>query len=241
MKKTIFKTIIPIALLVFATLLIGSGCGDDAPCSTSTWYYDNDGDGFGDPDKATETCNAPDGYVSNNTDCDDSNETIYPNAVELCDGLDNNCDGEVDNSTTNCDGETVCVDGICIAATTFYKDSDNDGFGDPNTTMQGSGTPPEGWVTNNVDCDDSNDLVNILADEIMDNNIDDNCNGLIDAEDIRYIDNDGDGYGSSNEAAGNGVFNNLDCDDNNIDVHPYAIEIPGNNIDEDCDGEINKN
>ncbi len=180
MKQTIFKTILPIALLVFATLFIGSGCGGDSPCTPTTWYYDNDGDGFGDPDKKTEACDAPDGYVSNNTDCDDNNETIYPNAPELCDGLDNNCDGEIDNSTTDCSDTTICVDGVCVTAITFYKDNDNDTYGDPNKTMQGTGTPPEGWVTDDRDCDDNNANVHPGATEIMGNNIDDDCDGNVD-------------------------------------------------------------
>lgn len=239
MKKQIFKTGIPLLLLALVTLLIGPSCGDDVPCITSIWYYDNDGDGFGDPGKNTEACNAPQGYVSDNTDCNDSNDMVYPDATEFCDGLDNNCDGEIDNNTTNCEGETTCVDGVCVTATTFYRDNDNDGFGDTDTTMQGSGTPPEGWVTNDVDCDDTNDLVNVLADEIMNNGIDDNCNGLIDAEDIRYIDNDGDGYGSGNEAAANGVFNRLDCNDDNAEIHPYRLDI-SDGIDNDCDGDIDE-
>ena len=239
MKKQIFKTAIPLLLLAVVTLFIGSSCSDDQPCTESIWYFDNDGDGFGDPDKTTESCNAPNGYVADNTDCNDNNETIYPGADELCDGLDNNCDGEIDNATTNCEGETICVDGQCVATRTFFRDNDNDGFGNPDNTTQGTGTPPEGWVLWAGDCDDTNDLVNVLADEIMGNGIDDNCNGLTDADDVRYLDIDGDGYGSQNESAANGVFNRLDCNDDNADIHPFRLDI-SDGVDNDCDGDIDE-
>ncbi len=243
MKKQFFKTAIPVILLAIATLFIGSSCGDDTPCESLTWYYDNDGDGFGDPEDTEHIwynlCEKPAGsYVADNTDCDDNNDTVYPGAPELCDGLDNNCDGEIDNSTTDCEGETICIDGQCVTAVTFYRDNDNDSFGNPDDTTQGSGTPPEGWVLWAGDCDDNNDLVNVLADEIMGNGIDDNCNGLIDTDDVRYLDIDGDGYGSQDEAAGPGVFNRLDCNDDNANIHPYNTEIYGNNIDDDCDGSV---
>ena len=241
MKKQLFKTGIPLLLLATALLLIGPGCrGTDPSCSETIWYQDNDGDGYGNADEKTEACNAPQGYVEDNTDCDDTNDTVYPGATELCDGLDNNCDGEIDNSTTSCEEETICVDGACVTATTFYRDNDNDGFGNSDDTMLGAGTPPEGWVLWAGDCDDNNDMINVLANEIMGNNIDDNCDGFTD-EGVRYLDIDGDGYGSQEESAADGVFNNLDCDDTNPDIHPYRLEIFDDGIDNDCDGGIDEN
>ena len=62
----------------------------------SIFYADTDDDGFGDEDKPLEACEAPDGYVVIGTDCDDTESSVYPSAIELCDKIDNNCDGVVD-------------------------------------------------------------------------------------------------------------------------------------------------
>ena len=219
--KTLLKKTLPVLLLITAIGFIGSSCGgNDTPCTKQTYYMDADGDGYGTDEFTIEECEPKDGYVAQNGDCDDSNAAINPGATEICDGIDNNCDGTIDEN---------------LDCTTFYRDNDGDNFGDPNNTMVGSGTPPEGWLLWAGDCDDNNDLVNVLADEIMNNETDDNCDGDTDSG-VRYIDADGDGYGSQNESAANGVFNNLDCDDTNAAIHPYQAEIVGNGIDDNCDG-----
>ena len=105
-----------------------------------TFYRDADGDGFGDADEVIEACERPDGYVPSDAgeDCDDADASIYPGATELCDGLDNDCNGIVDDD---------------LETSTYYADDDGDGFGDPDS--------PEllcedmsGYVTNDMDCDD---------------------------------------------------------------------------------------
>jgi nitrous oxidase accessory protein NosD len=62
----------------------------------NTFYRDADGDGFGNPLITIQACTAPPGYVADNTDCDDTHATVYPGAPEICDGLDNNCNGQID-------------------------------------------------------------------------------------------------------------------------------------------------
>ncbi|HEV2859708.1 MAG TPA: MopE-related protein [Pyrinomonadaceae bacterium] len=88
----------------------------------NTFYKDNDNDGYGDPNVTAQGCTAPAGYVSDNTDCNDNAASIHPNAPEVCDGVDNDCDGLTDEGFTNTDGDTQadCVD----------ADDDGDGVND---------------------------------------------------------------------------------------------------------------
>jgi len=78
-----------------------SGNGITVEPDPVTFYADTDGDGYGNPNAPQESCIRPQGYVLNNTDCNDSNSSIYPGAEELCDGVDNNCNGMVDDGVTS--------------------------------------------------------------------------------------------------------------------------------------------
>jgi len=102
------------------------------------WYRDADGDGFGDPEVYIETCMVRDGYVADNTDCDDADAAINPGAIEVCDGIDNNCDGNIDEGVK----------------TTFYQDLDGDTLGNPAVSVEACDAP-EGYVDNSDDCDDN--------------------------------------------------------------------------------------
>jgi hypothetical protein len=66
----------------------------------SDWFPDGDADGFGDPRASTYSCVAPDGYVADGSDCDDTNAAVNPTATELCSGVDEDCDGTADDPQT---------------------------------------------------------------------------------------------------------------------------------------------
>jgi len=136
----------------------------DEGFTLNTYYADNDNDGFGNPNSFIQRCSQPQGYVTNNSDCNDNNNAINPNATEVCDGIDNNCNGQVDEGLT---------------LTTYYADADNDSYGNPNSSVQRC-SQPQGYVTNNSDCNDNNANVNPAATEICGNGLDDNCNGQVD-------------------------------------------------------------
>ena len=75
-------------------------------CEPQTFYLDADADSYGDSANTTSTCEMPSGYVQDNTDCDDTNPDINPGSTEVCDGLDNNCNGEIDENLTRQCGTT---------------------------------------------------------------------------------------------------------------------------------------
>jgi len=95
---------------------IDNGLNTIEYCEFADYYMDSDGDGYGDVNIFVNACEIPSGYVADSTDCDDTNALINPDAAELCDGIDNNCDGQIDEGLL----------------TTYFLDLDGDGYGDPN-------------------------------------------------------------------------------------------------------------
>lgn len=195
----------------------------------SVWYADTDGDGYGDVDSGELGCAPGDGRVANHGDCDDTDGAVSPTATEICDRVDNNCDGTVDEGVT----------------TTWYIDYDGDGYGSDTYLSRGC-TAPAGYVATNDDCDDFSAAVSPAAIEAC-NGIDDDCDGTVDEPDASdastwYIDADGDGWGDStvsqiacDEPVGY-TASLEDCDDTDPEKHPDAIEVCSATIDQDCDG-----
>jgi len=87
-----------------------------------TWYRDADNDGFGNPNIGTQAVQQRAGYVSNDDDCDDDCVTCYPGATEVCDGEDNDCDGQTDEGGVcddNQSGQDQLPGGLCSVVATI--------------------------------------------------------------------------------------------------------------------------
>ena len=198
---------------------------DDPP--TSSWL-DADGDGFGDPaSTAVEGCSIPAGYIDNDEDCDDAAAGSNPDATEECDGVDDDCDGEVD--------EADAIDVI-----TWYADADGDGYGDPDSATKACDRP-SGTIKKGTDCDDTDPAVFPGAPEICADEIDQNCDGEDKQLTTYFLDNDGDGYGAEDSPeelctldAGYSTLN-TDCDDYDATSYPGGTEVC-DGADNDCDG-----
>ena len=111
--------------------------------ANASFYADGDGDGFGRDSSEVLACAAPEGHVSKGGDCDDNNSGANPEAEEVCDGVDNNCDVQIDEDLT----------------LLFYSDNDGDGDGDPTSAAEACELP-SGAVLTAGDCDDNNPTLN---------------------------------------------------------------------------------
>lgn len=235
---------------LFALSIIGSatqGCVDD-PGTEDTpppggcvlkGYEDVDEDGEGDVNKPITSCDIPacndtttpcPEFDTEGKDCDDTNPAINTAAEELCDGLDNDCDRQIDEGfDVDGDGKRVC-DGDCddTSALVFPGAEEICDGADNNCDGQLSAAEADAdsdgyTVCSDGDCDDEDVEVHPTATEITDG-VDNNCNDLVD-ENLDVEDNDSDGY---SPAAG-------DCNDGNSKINPAAVE-HCDSVDEDCDG-----
>ncbi|MFH1468648.1 MAG: MopE-related protein [Pseudomonadota bacterium] len=142
-------------------------------------------------------------------DCAPHDAAIHPAAAEACDGLDNDCDGEIDEDFPD--------------SRTWHRDADGDGFGDPQATEVGC-EGGDGLVDDATDCDDRDPDSYPGAPEIWYDGVDQDCAG--------DDDTDADGDGWSWDGAGGD-----DCDDTDPGVHPGLLDWT-DGVDRDCDGEI---
>lgn len=193
-----------LSILVFVFVLGFSGCVSECPEQAVVEDTGSDS-GFGDHVVKTDTDG--DGYLLR-VDCDDTDPSIHPGATEICDGVDNDCDGEVDVAAVDAD--------------VFCEDNDGDGFGNDQHQMLAC-AQPDGYVSDNTDCDDIVATTNPDAEEICDDR-DNDCSGLVDEPSFGDVDADGDGFIGCD-----------DCDDTNADINPGADELC-DSVDNDCDG-----
>ena len=195
-------------------------CNDpvDYNCDGSVGYADADADGFA-------AC----------ADCEDEAAGVNADAAEVCNDIDDNCDGTVDEETAT-------------DAPTWFADADGDGHGGTQFTVTAC-RAPNGYVEASDDCDDLAPAVNPSATETC-NGTDDDCDGTVDEDDAVdaatwYADVDGDGFGDAATSAvaclapSGFVEDASDCDDSNQTVSPGAEEYC-NSIDDNCDGVVDE-
>jgi hypothetical protein len=137
---------------------------EDDAANVGNFYSDTDGDGYGDPAALIRACEAPSGAVTDARDCDDTDVNINPGAAEVCDGGDNDCDTLIDEDDPN-----------LTDASSFFADTDGDGFGDPAASVEAC-SPSAGEVSDRSDCDDTDADINPGATEAI-NGLDDDCDG----------------------------------------------------------------
>ncbi|MEL6344931.1 MAG: putative metal-binding motif-containing protein, partial [Myxococcota bacterium] len=222
------------------TLVDDADDSRDPAFGGATFYADADADTFGDPSTARDTCLAPAGYVSDNTDCDDTLAAVNPDAEEVCNDIDDDCDALIDDDDRSLNAAT---------GSTFYADTDGDGFGDGGVVTAACEVP-DGYVADNTDCDDEDEDANPDADEYCDGH-DDNCDGEVDEDaaldaELWFRDVDVDGFGDGMDETvacyqpSGYVADDTDCDDDAFTTNPGALEYCDGH-DDDCDGDIDEN
>jgi hypothetical protein len=219
----------------------GGGGGNDSTSDVDGEEPDTDGDTGDRADRTDVPTDTPpvdndgDTYPEGE-DCDDTDAEVFPGATETCNGVDDNCDAATDEDTA-------------VDASTWYADTDRDGFGDADTTRTACAAPT-GFVADATDCDDTDGAVNPDATETC-NGVDDDCDGETDENGADgatayYPDTDLDGYGDDAGEVlacampdGYTPFGD-DCNDADAAINPGAAELC-NGVDDNCDGTTDEN
>ncbi len=163
------------------------GTVDNATTGLLTWYPDADSDGYGNTSAPVMACAPPVGYIAVAGDCDDGDPNIRPGVFELCDGVDNNCNGAIDGGITGL-GDSYQPGIFPNNAPYWVLDFDGDGIatgftGNPGAPpIQSCTSPGSNWIlasTPGIDCDDEDASVYPGAPELCDGK-DNDCNGQVD-------------------------------------------------------------
>ena len=197
--------------------------------TSATWYRDADGDGFGNASNTVSACTAPSGYIGVAGDCNDNSAAVRPGATEVCNNIDDNCSGTIDegfdadnDGYTTCEGD--CNDNSSIVFPGAFEICNGADENCNSTIDEGYDADNDGYTSCGGDCDDNNNAVRPNATELC-NGIDDNCAGGID----EGFDADNDGFTSCGG----------DCNDNNSAIKPSATEVC-NGVDDNCAGGIDE-
>jgi len=133
------------------TILQGDCDDSDASLNPGTeWFEDRDEDGYGLYATITTACEQPTGYVLVRGDCNDMDSSLSPDATEICDWIDNDCDGLMDDEDPS---RSITFSDVSSYGQ-YYGDADGDGYGNTGIRDQFCSHPGEGWVENEEDCDD---------------------------------------------------------------------------------------
>lgn len=208
---------------------IDNDCNNIVDDASTEWFFDADGDGHGNPaSKLPGNCTGVSPkYVNVGDDCDDTNAQVYGGAAEICDHIDNDCNGKTD-------------EGVEIK---FYLDDDHDGHGDVKKVAMACPMDLDAGkvVGSSDDCNDSDKLVYPGATETC-NLVDDNCNGMTDENSLLtfHKDKDGDGYGGTEtvqacSAPAGATSTTGDCNDDLAAINPGVAEVC-NSVDDNCNG-----